>query len=289
MLTNKTQINCWKIKDKIYERKHVNIYTVDPIINDDMTDDIKNEITSKKWVLKYFNNNPEEVMIIESFKLYETEFCIPMPLTKRHRCGLYKGKYWYIMEKYESSLAHNIKFAKENINVLVLNILNFLEWLHIEKKCVHGDIKENNILINKENNKNPFCITDYETIGKIETFPCYENLPYGYYYYTYGCDYDKPYYSYRADLQAFGYILLSLLNSTTEFKIYNWQKVAITRYENNCKINYFEELEAIKQLEMLEVKIPDVLTKYFDIISNVNWDDKYKNPEIYVKLKNLIF
>jgi hypothetical protein len=84
---------------------------------------------------------------------------------------------------------------------------------------------------------------------KPNSLNCIKNLPNGYYYFGLGCISDKPFMSYRMDLQAFGYLLWSLSLSIDSYHRFNWQMKAFTYYDNNKITSEFYDLENIQNIE----------------------------------------
>ena len=249
--------------------------------------DIK-EIETEKWLLK-IKEDPSirELNIIEELELYNKKnLAIKMPHEKVYRSGLIKDGYWLAMKEYHESIKYNLDFAKKNLKLLALNILDFLEWLHIEKNKVYNDLKMDNILVDKLNMTKPFVITDYELINSPNDIPCHKDLPNGYYYYGFGCEYDKPYTSYRMDLEALGYLLIQVMLSANGgiFK-FKWQQCAFDSYSKNITIPVFTSLNVMKKREA----IPDneVIIKYFNIIKELDWYCQKPNPNIYIKIKEI--
>jgi len=275
----------WNLINIIETKKDKIIYKVVPIIEDDISDSLKNELLNNEWVMKVITNDDTEVNIINNLLLYNNPFCIKMPIDYTFRSRISNTKSWYTMELYESNIKQKFNYAKNKIKLLISNIIDFLEWLHIKEEKVHGDIKPDNILF-KQCNKRPFCLIDYENIGEIEQNICYKNLPNGYYYYALGCESDKPYMSYRMDLQAFGFILWSLSLSIETYYSFPWQNQAFTYYNNKKTTNDFNNLNKIRDLNNLPKN--ELITSYFKIISEVGWYDNVVDSEIYNKIRKII-
>lgn len=285
--------NKWFIIDILEKKGNTLIYNVKPVLNDETSEIIKNNLNGKKWVLKYIKDEAkhpytEEIDNIEKYELHKSPFCITMPEDISFRSGIFDNKSWYVMEKYDSSLKHHFLFGKNKIKLLISNIIDSLEWLHITKKRVHGDIKIDNILINFNNNEKPFCLIDYESIAEPNTNACNKNLPNGYYYFGLGCTSDKPFMSYRMDLQAFGYLLWSLTLSVDSCYRFNWQSKAFNYYDNNKITSEFDDLIKTRVTENANLYMDNLMKSYFSIISEVDWFEKNPNPNIYERIKNLI-
>lgn len=283
----------WLIIDILKRKGNTLIYNVKPVIDDETCEIIKNNLNGRKWVLKYIkniNSHPytEEIDNIEKYELHKSQFCITMPDDNSYRSGIYDNKSWYVMQKYDGSLKEYFLFGKNNIKLLLSNIIDSLEWFHTTKKRVYGDMKIDNILINFNDNKTPFCLIDYESITEPNTNTCIKDLPNGYYYFGLGCSSDKPYMSYRMDLQAFGYILWSLTLSVDSHFIFNWQSKAFNYYDDNKITSEFDDLVKVRFTENTTLCMNDLIKSYFNIISGVDWLEVNPNPEIYKKIKNLI-
>lgn len=285
---NLKNIKNWIILDKFIQSPNSIIYNIRPIIDNTVSAEDEKDLLSSQWVIKVSPDNVEN-SIVEELKLYENELFIKMPKNNIYRNNESIENNWYIMEKCDSCIGKNYIFARKNIFELGNYVINFFEWLHIEKNKIYGDIKPNNIMINKKR-KNPFVIIDYETILTPDLrYICDEKSYNNYYYFYIGCEYGKPFFSYRMDLESFGYILYALVLSTDSYYVFNWQKTAFTFYNNKIKDNLFGEL--IIQKEYTNVIIPNLIHKelinnYFEIIKEQKWEGP-PNKEVYNKLKEL--
>ena len=272
----------WKIESIIEEKLDSAIYNVVPSTLEDKSI----ELYENDWVIK-ITNYDTEIKVIESLKIYEIPFACKMPSNYQNRHGFYKKNNWFILEKYDDNLLNNFMFGKQNLNLLILNIIDFIEWLHVEKKQIHGDIKAPNIIVKKTNINKPFCLIDYESIQEPDlTIICKDNLPNGYYYYSLGCDINESYLSYRMDLEAFGIILWVLTLSEEKYYSFAWQDSAYYYYNKHEKTNYFNYIDKTRQINIKPKN--DLITKYYDIINKVKWTDKIANPDIYKNIKNLV-
>jgi hypothetical protein len=272
----------WKIGNEIEKKSDSAIYNVIP----SPLEDKSIELYDNDWVMK-ITNYDTEIRVIESLKIYENPFACKMPSNYLNRHGFYKNHSWFVLEKYEGNLLNQFLFGKQNLNILILNIIDFIEWLHIEKKKIHGDIKAANIVVKKYDILKPFCLIDYESIQEPDqTIICKDHLPNGYYYYSLGCDINESYLSYRMDLEAFGMILWVLTLSEEKYFSFIWQDSAYFYYNNREKNNYFNDIEKTRQLNNYHKN--HLIIKYYDIINKVKWTDKIANPEIYKNIKNLV-
>jgi hypothetical protein len=187
----------------------------------------------------------------------------------------------------------DVRFRRQHL--IGKYIVDFFHWLHLEKKKVHGDIKSSNIVVKYLNCDNPFKIIDYETITNQDlTRLCNELHRDNYYYYHLGCHYNKPYLSFRMDLQSFGQILHSIAASVDYYYTFDWQKRSSDYYHSkyhlrsrndfnlldNNKINYR------KDHRIKNNKYKDIILKYFEIIENQGWEDE-PNIKVYEQLKEL--
>ena len=278
--------NLWSIESLIEQKNDTIIYNVVPFINITISNDLANELVNTKWVIKIISNYLREIKIIENHNIYNIPFSIKMPSDKKFRSGFDNGKGWYVMEKYDGNLRNNFLFGKNKIKLLVLNIISFIEYIHINKKMVHGDIKPDNILVKFDNNDNPFKLIDFESLTEPDLINCYEQGRDGYYYYGLGCYSDTSYFSYRMDLESFGMILWSLTLSIENFYKFNWQDIAFHKYEyyKNTE-NIYDYLNELRK-NTLENK-NDIITKYFEIISELDWYESNPKGDIYTKIKEL--
>jgi len=293
----------WQIID-IIESKQNNmyIYNVTPIFDNNTSEIIKMNLQNKKWVMKLIISNvhnnqvyKDEIENIEKYELYNNPYFISMPIDSSFRSGMYRSyingmynnKCWYAMEKYDSNLKNSFLFGKNKMKLLISNIINTIEWLHLTKNRVHGDIKIDNILVNFNTIEKPFCLIDYETIAKPNFEKCIENLPNGYYFYALGCSSDKSFTSYRMDLEAFGNILWCLTLSIDKYYRFSWQILAFNYYENNKITSDFDNLNKLRNNET-NIEMNDLVKSYFNIISDVDWCEENPNPDIYKRIKELI-
>ena len=283
------KVNSWLLLKKIYENDHNCIYDIEfDIDENNISPDDINELTSYKWIMKVFRSDRTDIDTINNLCLYESEFIIKMPSNEKYRSGyesitdIVKINYWYVMEKYDCDISYSLPYCYDNFSVLALYLINFIEWLHIEKKQVHGDIKYENIVVNYE--KNQFRVIDYESVGYISNLICINYLPNGYYYFGLGCEYNTQYFSYRMDLQAIGYLLCCVLENIDSNDIL-WRRKAFKYYDIGVNINYFKKLNRMRN-EYLET-IPKTIKKYFNIISALDWSANYPNQQIYTDLKKL--
>lgn len=277
-----TSMSYWTIINELYNRDGVIVSKVVPIIYDNLDINNKEELKNTKWVMKKSKKrwHKDELDIIKSLKIYNNDLSIKFPNDHRYFSNTNEKESWYIMECYDNSINKEVEFTKMNINNFIIDIINFLEWLHIKKNKIYGDLKMQNIVVQKD--KKMFRIIDFESIQDNDFKVCCNYLPEGYYYYGLGCDYNKPFYSFRMDLQAFGYILWHILFSNNILN-FNWQLKAFDCY-NRYKSKYtFRELEKYKSVEI----IPDIIKKYFKIIEDIDWYDSKSKPNVYIDIKKL--
>lgn len=284
----------WNIKKVLVNNSKTSIYEVEPNfdLEDNKNEEIKKEILSTKWVLKYTRNWQRELRIINELKLYEdNDLFIRMPKEKIFRGEIHPSYSYFTMEKYDSTLRNDYMFAKQNLKNLGKYLIDVLSHLHLKLNKTHGDIKCDNILI-KYSKSQPFILMDYECIKEPDEIICQAELPEGYYYYYLGCYFDKPAFSYRNDLQIVGYIFYSLALSTDkEYVISSWQSYAMDFYNENIKKNDFEFLETIRKNDVVKENLinneyKNIIVSYFDIIEKQDWYGK-PNPEVYEKLQDL--
>ena len=284
---NDNNMDPWVLQKNTYNRNGTLIYDITYNQNNLLTSEIILDLDKNDWIMKMSSNgtSEDEIDIINQLKFEECPFSIKFPKLNYYKYGR-TGKYsWLVMEKYEGVMRNDFNYCKSQIKNLSFQIISFLEWLHVAKDKVHGDIKIDNIVFKKENNS--FRLIDFESISERSGNLCFESLPNGYYYYGLGCEYDKPPFSFRMDLQAFGYILWDLLLDTN-FKDFYWQKKTFEYYRKNKKQNFFHLLEKEKTQNMLEVEKPEIIKKYFSIIENYSWFEEKAIPEIYTNLKELL-
>jgi hypothetical protein len=199
----------WIITDIFISNDKSLIYNVLPIINESTSEEDKLFLHDKKWVLK-FTDDLNEIDQIYNLKIYDNNLCIKIDKNSLYANEKTKENY-YVMEKYDDNILNNFRYAQDNFMKLGKYVIDFFHWLHIEENQIHGDIKPNNIVFKQSYKDNPFKIIDYENIKSPDIkYICNETHRDNYYYYFLGCEYNKPYHSYRMDLQAFGQVLYSI-------------------------------------------------------------------------------
>lgn len=282
-------IENWLVIDKLKDKKFNMFFNVSPIITSLSKEEFE-EITEKEWILKYMRNFKDEVEIIKNNKLYENKLFIPMPTVESYRLNTLNKDSWYVMEKCDGSINQFNLIVKLNIKILMTYMIDVFCWLHMDLKKIHGDIKIDNILIKNRNDKIDFYLIDFENLRNIGKTICEEDLPNGYYYYYLGCENDKPYLSYRMDLEAFGIILMTIILTETTTFSFEWQAKARTFYSRREKKNNFDYINQIKFYEIGEEKkkiTNKYINSYLEIIKDQSWEATEANPEVYNRLKNL--
>ena len=230
----------------------------------------------------------DEGQIIIKHNLFNCEYILNIPNDEILYNGRYGNYDWYVIELYTDDIGKNIKFVKDNFSKLLISMCNFLKFLHRERCLVHGDIKLQNVLF-KEGANILFKICDYETIKKPNLSTICREAGYdGYYYYSLGCYPDKSYNTYRMDLEAFGIILWSVMSSEDGVKKkLEFQQKSWSYYENKIKDDKYEHLDILKEKD--KENMPEIIKKYFEIISFVDWELQIPpNISVYNKINNLI-
>lgn len=230
----------------------------------------------------------DEGQIIIKHNLFNCEYILNIPNDEILFNGRYGNYDWYVIELYTDDIGKNIKFVKDNFSKLLISMCNFLKFLHRERCLVHGDIKLQNVLF-KEDANILFKICDYETIKKPNLSTICREAGYdGYYYYSLGCYPDKSYNTYRMDLEAFGIILWSVMSSEDGVKKkLEFQQKSWSYYENKIKDDKYEHLDILKEKD--KENMPEIIKKYFEIISVVDWELQIPpNISVYNKINNLI-
>lgn len=223
----------------------------------------------KRWVKKtrefYLSLNESD--LIKKYLLgCNTAVEIP-PIMQWH--GKLEKKYWYIMEKYDGSLYKNMLFGKKHWKKLLIDVVNFLRHIH-RQGVVHGDIKEMNILYQAVPIPK-FVVCDYEFIRKPDpSTVCKNNNTDCFYYSLLGCEEGYPYFSYKADLTSFGYILWKVLDAVTDRAVnFLWQRKAGKEYNEGNEDYTLYEIDRDREIE--DSHMPIVIKEYFSIISRINW------------------
>jgi serine/threonine protein kinase len=281
-------IGQWKITKFISGHNGAYIYEVCTTITE--YDIINTKLYGKLiWVIKLKDIQFEdESKVIIKYNLSSCPYTLVTPNDETLFSGRYNKHDWYIIELYTSDILRNIKFAKDNFSDLLISICNFLKFLHRERCVVHGDIKLQNVLY-KEDVNILFKVCDYETVKKPDLSTICREAGYdGYYYYSLGCHPDKSYNSYRMDLEGFGIILWSVMSRQDDVKTkLEFQQKSWYYYENKIREDKYENLDILKEKD--KENMPEIIKKYFEIISVVDWELQIPpNISVYNKINNLI-
>jgi serine/threonine protein kinase len=234
----------------------------------------------KYWIMKIMTkHDKDEYEIIKKYKLNDIEYSVKILKNDVMSHGKYENYIWYVMEEYcfDCSNKRNMVINEKKI---ISSIINFLRYIHREHKIIHGDIKLKNVLYKNGN----YYVCDYESIKEPNNNElCDDNNSSNYYYYYIGCEYKKPIWSYRTDLEAVGYILWSIINN---FHFLDFQKSAQYYYENDYEVNRYEKLDNIKEADF--ENIPDIVTNFFKITSKIDWFNlEPPSNEIYDEIINI--
>jgi serine/threonine protein kinase len=281
-------IGQWKIIKFISGHNGAYIYEVCTTITD--YDDIIKKLYGKSlWAIKLKDIRfDDESQTIIKHTLSNNAYILNIPNEETLFRGRYGNYDWYVIELYTDDIGKNMKFAKDNFSRLLMSMCNFLKFLHRERCLIHGDIKLQNVLF-KEDANILFKICDYETIKKPDLSTICREAGYdGYYYYSLGCHPDKSYNTYRMDLEAFGIILWSVMSSQDDVKIkFAFQQKSWSYYENKNKNDHYYDLDILKEKD--KENMPEIIKKYFEIISFVDWELQIPpNIGVYNKINNLI-
>jgi len=275
----------WNVTKTLVNENDCYIIIVTPIITNDLSKIDIDDLNSKNWIIKIMNNRrflQNELGKVNINQVYNCIHSVKFPINDNYRSGAYGKWSWYVIEYLPDYIKNCSEQIKKNIGKFVNDITIFLEWLHIEKNIIHGDIKIANIVC--DISKNIYRLIDFEHLDNTSQVSCIDYLPNGYYYYAFGCDFNKSYYSFRHELQALGYIIWNILESKDNvFKFFEWQEKAIFFYDNKYITDNFTYLEDIKN----NIQKPKIIKEYFDIISHLDWNEKQSNKEIYEKIRNL--
>jgi serine/threonine protein kinase len=232
------------------------------------------------WIMK-IRDDIDEGRIYLNCKLIDCKYALKIPNDSEYFYGNFKlenYKYtWSITEKYDEDIGKNYIFAKNNWTSLLTSVIEFLRFIH-QKKIIHGDLKARNILY-KSNADIMFKVCDYESLSYPKMDEICNIAGYnGFYYYAIGCNKDESYFSYRMDLEAFGYILWAILLSTKkEEYLFEWQSIAMDLYKKKIKndsndmyTKYYIYLDNLKKASYNNLML-NIIEKYFKIISIISW------------------
>jgi len=266
----------WKIKNIINYTSDTVIAEVELLYYD--IDIIKNKLHGiNEWAIKIRESTcyASEDNKILKYKINECQYSIKIPNDDEYFHGNYNNYNWFVMDKHKSTIncVNNLDYK-----LLTKCIISFLKDLHCKKKLIHGDIKIVNILHDDDN----FIVCDYESVSPMNNKDVCNFIDYShYYYYGLGCEYNKPFYSYRMDLQAFGYILGNILSK----KRYKFQIISDYYYGKKSTKNVHEYLEYKK----IHDNYPDLVKEYLKLISEIDWFDiNPPNENIYDNIIELI-
>jgi serine/threonine protein kinase len=297
-LNSGIKINNWsviKVLEQLYDSIIVEVLldSVDP------TDLVNNFNLKTIWIMKIRKyNDINEGEFYFKYELNKCKYALQSPKNELSSYGklqlLNERCTWSITEKYDEDISKNFIFAKNNWTYLLESVIEFLRYIHREKKVVHGDIKAKNILY-KTDSEILFKVCDYESLTPPNlTDICKQSGCNGYYFYSIGCAKNESFYSYRMDLEAFGLILWAVLVSKTKDEyIFDWQKMCHKLYNqkivtdiNVTNSNYIL-IDNLKKMAYMYNMI-DIINKYYEIISDVNWKStEPPDNNIYDELINL--
>jgi serine/threonine protein kinase len=277
----------WILTKNTYNKNGTLIYDISYNPNRILTFKITSELDKNEWLMKLSKDGrcEDEIAIINNLRFEECPFSIKFPKYDFYKTGKLDKYKWYVIEKYDGVIRHDLIYCSSQLKNMGYQIISFLEWLHVSKGKAHGDLKTDNIVFKKKDTS--FRIIDFESVTDPSNELCYESLPNGYYYYGLGCEYDKPPFSFRMDLQSFGYLLWGLSLHGSDFNGFRWQKQAFELYQKRKISNYFSGLDIEKKYNNLEIEKPEIIEKYFSIIEYAGWFDKKANPKVYTNLKEL--
>jgi serine/threonine protein kinase len=277
------RIHTWRIMDIIYNHNQTLILNV--VLDGISPDKLVKMLNYKtEWIMKIRSDLDESEYYLKN-ELDKCKYALDIP----NEDIFFKGKfkiinehnkyttyYWSTYEKYTEDIGKNYIYAKKRWKELLTCVIEFLRYIH-KKKIIHGDLKARNILY--ENGSNIFKVCDYESLMSPNVVDiCNKSCYNGFYYYSLGCQKDESYYSYRMDLEAFGYILWAIfLSSDVDEYIFDWQEAAFDLYKKKIKnnssdvyTNYYKYLDDIKK-KSCSSKIFPIIDKYFQIISVIDW------------------
>jgi serine/threonine protein kinase len=297
-LNSGIKINNWsviKIIDQFYDSIIIEVLldSVDPV-------DLVNNYNLKTiWIMKIRKYN--DISEGEYYFKYELNKCIYALQSPKNELSSY-GKLelvndrctWSITEKYDEDISKNYIFAKNNWIHLLISVIEFLRYIHREKKVVHGDLKAKNILY-KTDSEILFKVCDYESLTPPNITDICKKAGYiGYYYYSIGCAKNESFFSYRMDLEAFGLILWAvLISKSKEEFVFDWQKMCHKLYKKkiidtliDINSNY-ALIDNLKKMTYMYNMI-DIIDKYYEIISTVDWkSNEPPDNNIYDELISL--
>lgn len=247
-----------KILKTEYSRSILQVF-----LNKDFENLIDSELGGiKYWIMK-ISIDSNEYKIIKKYKIDECDYAIRTLKNELISNGIYDNVYyWYIIEEYCFDCSRKVNMVI-NKKKLIITIINFLRYLHREQNAIYGDMKLKNILYKNGN----YVMCDFESVKNPNNDElCDEYKSSNYYYYYIGCEYEKPIWSYRTDLEAVIYMIWYIINENRQL---DFQKSAQYYYENDYNVNRFAKLEAIKYEDFAD--IPIIICDFFKITSNIDW------------------
>jgi len=268
-------IGPWRVINILHKDKDRCISDVE--IHNITEDILKTLDGNQHWVMKILYNN-YEIKNILKYDLDKCKYSMKYPKESNYLSGSTSYFFWFVMESFDNDCSL-IKSDTFNHIMFLECTINFLRYIHREKKIVHGDLKIKNIL---HNDYNRFAICDFEAIQEPDnTIMCNGSDHDHYYYYLHGCELNQPYFSYRNDLQNICFILWYI---KLNMKYLPYQNNANHYYNKKERLNKLEELEKIRKLDIM----PTFIQKFYDIITDVKWDQlEPPNDEIYDNLIKL--
>ena len=264
-------IDIWNIDSLFFEHRNSFFYCVSTKNN------------HGNWLMKVKNVVSEklvEVNIVKEICTKPIRNRVEVPLSTFY--GIWDSKEWYVMRHY--SHVCKKKYELANMNALARACLMFACDLHHETKYAYVDWRLDNVFKDDEGN---YFIGDYEFCEIPNKYDDTFLSQYGiekdmkFYFLQRGAELDKPLVRYRLDLEAIGYMLMSLLWMDEPY----WYIY--------CDVSRKKAAETLKDEDLVQQRDKykdsiEVLRPYFQKIKECSWDDDEPNSrEWYESLLKL--
>jgi hypothetical protein len=258
----------WSITTTLYNKRGTKIY----------------ETTDSRWVLKVIGDETQslyELQILLRIIADPPRHSIKLPPSLYGLYGRIPTAGWYAMKRYNGCVEVN-DFCKTQWQTLAIHVLQFLQDFHHGHGLLHMDIKKANILVDTD--KTEFIVADYEHAEPPDpkhTADYDEN--HQWYYLAMGAEIDEPLYSWRFDLVALGYVLVSL---TIEPAAWTFEQECWDRRAGKSGLLY-DELVALRTQELSGAN--SMLCKYLERVATVSWAAKEPPSRQFYKSLEALF
>lgn len=265
-------IDTWNIDSLFLDHSKTYLYTVSLTEGGEDT-----------WLMKLKNVHSEKYVEINIIKeIYTKHIRNRIEFPPSSIFGTWNNKEWYVMRHYPHVCKKKDEYV--TIHALARACLSFACDLHRETKHAYLDWRLDNIFKDSQGN---YFIGDYEFCEIPNKYDDTFLFEYGldrdmkYYFLQRGAELDKPLVRYRLDLEAIGYMLMSILWIDEPYWYMYCDKA------RNKSPDSLTDKELIRIRDMYKDSI-EVLQPYFQKIKECSWDDDEPNSrEWYESLLKL--